>query len=242
MHDIRDFTLKDMVECSSALRSMGSQAGSMEEVADEIVHHLHDDLIDGETGERALVLVRFFKTHPYGELDEDLREFARSMLEAPPESPAMKCLVLLASAGTKPEWHSRKNSTGHKALPLPSEHFVDRLPMVRQLVQQLGLDVHTVLRPDPEVVLDLAQTTYNVFLVPEAVGSQYVLAQDEFVIPFGIRSVLGFGGMLPSGNLLAIIMFSRAPIPRETADMFRTLALSVKIAVLPFDGNAIFAG
>jgi hypothetical protein len=233
MANITDFSLKDMVEFSAALRLMGSGAASMEEVADTIVRYLYDHLTDRETGERAVALVRFFKTHPYGELDTELQEFAVKQLPAPPESPAMKCLVLLASAGIRPEWNSRKQSAGHRAIPLPSQHFIEAFPMVRQLIQQMGLEVRTVLEPDPAVIMDMAQTTYNVFYLPEAVGNKYVPAQDDFVIPFGIRSVLGFGGILPSGNLFAIIMFSRVPISQQTADMFRTLALSVKVAVLP---------
>jgi hypothetical protein len=47
---------------------------------------------------------------------------------------------------------------------------------------------------------------------------------------------LGFGGMLPSGNLFVVILFSKVYIPRETADMFRPLSLSVRLAVLPFEG------
>ncbi|MCX7001347.1 MAG: hypothetical protein NT106_13800 [Candidatus Sumerlaeota bacterium] len=240
MPDIADFSLKGMVEFSAALRSMGSGAVSMEEVADKIVHYLYDHFIDKETGGKACALIRLFKTHPYGELDEDLQKFAQNVLNAPPESPAMKCLVLLASAGTLPEWHSRKNSRGHKAIPLPSEHFIEAFPMVRQLIQQLGLEINTVLRPDPAVVMDMAQTTYNVFLIPDAVGSKYVPAQDDFVIPFGVRSVLGFGGILPSGNLFAVIMFTKVLVPKQTADMFRSLSLSVKVAILPFDGKVIF--
>jgi len=241
MYDISHFTLTDMVECSGALRRLGADATSMEEVSDRIVHYLYDHLVDQKVGERALALVRLFKTHPYGELDEELQAFARGMLDTPVESPAMKCLTLLGSAGANPEWHSRKGSIGHKAIPLPSERFIEKFPMIRQLVQQLGLTVNTVLEPDPAVLVDLAQMTYNVFFVPKAVGSQYVPAQQEFVIPFGVRSVLGFGGMLPSGNLFAIIMFVRASLLPETAEMFRTLALSAKIALLPFDGKVIFS-
>jgi len=237
---IDDFTLKDMVEFSAAFRRMGSGAASMEEVADTIVHYLHDHLIDKKTGEKGCVLIRLFKTHPYGELDKDLQEFAQTVLNAPPKSPAMKCMVLLASAGTQPEWNSRKQSRGHKAIPLPSEHFIEAFPMVRQLIQQMGLEVNTILQPDPAVVMDMTQKTFNVFHIPEATGSRYVPAQDDFVIPFGVRSVLGFGGILPSGNLFVIIMFSKVPVPKQTADMFRSLALSVKIAVLPFDGKTIF--
>ncbi|MFA4825559.1 MAG: hypothetical protein WC593_10440 [Methanoregula sp.] len=241
MPDIADFTLKDMVEVSAALRSMGSGAASMEEVADRIVHYLYDHLNDKDGGGNACVLVRLFKTHAYGELDDNLQAFASRIMKASPGSREMKCLVLLASAGMLPEWNSRKQSDGHKAIPLPSEHFIESFPMITQLIQQLGLEVNTVLQPDPAVVMDMAQTTYNVFLIPDAVGSRYVPAQDDFVIPFGVNSVLGFGGILPSGNLFAIIFFSKVKVSRQTADMFRSLALSVKIAILPFEGKAVFS-
>lgn len=240
MQDIGDFSLKDMVEFSAALRSAGSGAASMEEAADKVVHYLYDNLIDKMTGGKGCTLVRLFKTHPYGELDSGLQEFARTVLKGTPATPDMKCLVLLATAGTEPEWHLRKMSQGHKAIPLPSEHFIEAFPMVRQLIQQMGLTVNTVLRPDPAVVLDMVQTTYNVFCIPEAVGSGYVPVQKDFVIPYGVKSVIGFGGMLPSGNLFAIIIFTSVPVTRQTADLFRSLALSVKIAILPFDGRIIF--
>jgi hypothetical protein len=113
--------------------------------------------------------------------------------------------------------------------------------MISQFIRQLGLEIGTVLEPDPELVVDLEQTTFNVFHVPQAAGSPFVPAQTEFVIPYGVQSVLGFGGMLASGNLLAIIMFSKTPIPRDTADLFKTLALNAKMALLPFEGKAVFA-
>jgi hypothetical protein len=241
MPDIAEFSLKDMVEVSAALRSMGSGAASMEEVGDRIVHYLYDHLTDKAGGEKACVLVRLFKTHTYAELDDELQAFASGIMKTSPLSLEMKCLCLLASAGTLPEWNTRKQSAGHKAIPLPSGHFIEAFPMVRQLIQQLGLNVNTVLKPDPAVVVDMAQTTYNVFLIPEAVGSKYVPVQDGFVIPFGVQSVLGFGGILPSGNLFAIIIFSKAKISRQTADLFRSLALSVKVAILPFDGGVVFS-
>ncbi len=241
MYDIRHFSLKDMAQCSSALRSIGADAATMEEVAQRIVQYLYDHLLDGATGEKSLVLARVFKTHPYEELDESRRALALKMLGGVSAPPEMKCLTLLATVGVKAEWNSRRQSTGHQTIPLPSEQFVDRFPMIRQLIQQLGVEVNTLLLPDAAVLADMAQTTYNVFYVPNAVGNQYVPAQEEFVIPYGVRSVIGFGGVLPSGNLFAVIMFSRTDIPKEAADMFKTLALSVKLALLPFVGKAVFA-
>jgi hypothetical protein len=37
-----------------------------------------------------------------------------------------------------------------------------------------------------------------------------------------------------------VILFSKVAIPRETAELFRTLALNVKMAVLPFE-SVVFA-
>ena len=241
MPNINDFTLKDMVEFSAAFRRMGSDAASMDVVADRIVRYLYENLVDKKTGETGCVLVRFFKTHPYGDLDPCLQEVARSLLKDSPESPDMMSMVLLATAGILPGWNSRHQSRGHQVIPLASEHLVEAFPMIRQLIQQMGLELKTVLKPDPAIIMDMTQTTYNVFHIPEAVGSTYVPAQDDFVIPFNVRSVIGFGGILPSGNLFVIIMFSRVPVPRQTAEMFRSLALSVKVAIIPLVGKNPFA-
>ena len=97
-----------------------------------------------------------------------------------------------------------------------------------------------VIKPDPKLLLDTEQKTYNVFYVPDALGSPYIPAQQEFVVPCGIKSVLGLGGVFPSGDIFAIIMFVRVPITEEVADLFKTLALNIKIAVLPFE-NMVFA-
>ncbi|MCK9579696.1 MAG: hypothetical protein M0Q92_04510, partial [Methanoregula sp.] len=205
-----------------------------------IVHYLYENLVDKKTGAKGCALVRFFKTYPYGNLDPELQESAQSVLKGSSASPDMRCICLLATAGMQPEWNSRHQSRGHKAIPLPSENFIEAFPMVRQLLQQMGLELKTVLKPDPAFVLDMTQTTYNVFHIPDAVGSKYVPAQEDFVVPFGIRSVIGFGGILPSGNLFVIIMFSKVPVPRQTADMFKSLALSVKVAILPLVGKNPF--
>jgi len=230
-----------MAVCSGVLRSLGSGASSMEDAAVGIVRHLYENLIDGETGQKALTLIRFFKTHAYKDLDAELQAFAVKMLGGPATSPEMKCLTMLASAGLEKSWNDRHISQGHKALPLPYEGFIEKFPMVRQLIQQFGLEVNTVLKPNPKVLLDMSQRTYNVFFVPDAVGSEYVPPQKDFVIPYGVRCVLGFGGALPSGNIFAIIMFPTVQLSDRVADMFRTLALSVKLAVLPFDGGKIFS-
>jgi len=239
-YDMSEFTIREITECGRAVRTMGAGASTMEEVAGRIVRYLNDTLIDGQTGEHACILVRFFKTQTYEDLNDELKAFARNMLGGNTPSPGMKCLTLLATAGENREWNAKGTSKGHKAIPLPSEAAVHQIPMVKNLIKQLGLDVSSVIKPDPALLLDMEQQAYGVFYVPDALGSPYIPAQKEFVIPYNIKSVIGFGGMLPSLDIYVIIMFTRVPIPRETADLFKNLSLNIKLAILPFE-EMVFA-
>ena len=241
MYDPANFSLRDMTNCGAALRQSGRGAANMETVANRTVGYLYEHLTNSQTGERACALVRFFKTHAFQELEPDLQKFALQMLDDVTPSPSIKCLTLLATAGDEPAWNARGQSIHHRAVPLPSDDIVARFPMISQLIRQFGLDTGNVLEPDERFLLDQAQTTYNVFHVYQAQGSPIIPAQSDFVIPYRIRSVLGFGGVLPDGDLFATILFSKVTISRESAEMFRPLALSVKVALLDVASEAVFA-
>jgi hypothetical protein len=240
-YDLSRFSLGDMTRCGVELRRVGADASSMEEVADRIVRHLYERLGDPSGQKAACALARVFVTLPFGALEPEQQAFVESVLGHAPENPAMKCLTLLATAGDEPSWNSRHTSTGHRALPLPSATAVARSPMIAQLIRQLGVEIATLLSPEGRLMIDTEQHTFNVFYVEHAQGSPYIPAQDEFVRPYDIRSVLGFGGLLPTGELFATILFSRTYIPREVADLFKTLALNVKVALLPFVDRKVFA-
>lgn len=112
--------------------------------------------------------------------------------------------------------------------------------MVAQLVRQLGLEVSSVVEPDPAVIVDLMQKTFNIFYVPEAPNSPHIPAQEDFVAPYKVKSALGFGGLIPSGDLFAVVVFSRVPIRPETAELFKPLALSAKLALIQAANIATF--
>lgn len=229
-----------MLRCGLAVRGAAKGSGTLEEAAKAIVRHLYDGCRDSH-GQRQCALVRFYKTHDFEALDGELQAFARDQLGGAAPAPGMKCLVLLGTAGVEPEWNDRRRSRGHRAVPLPSERFVEEAPMIAQLVRQLGLPISALVRPSPEIIGELQGRTYNVFHVEEAAGSPYIPAQREFVVPHRIRSVLGFGGLLQTGDLYAVIMFSRVPIDRDAAERFRTIALDVKSALFLFRPNEVFA-
>lgn len=234
MYDLTQFSLIDLVRCGADLRVVGSNCATMEEVAGKVVGYLYDKLGDRDGARRGCVLVRFYVTLPLAELPFELQDFARGAASSMNLAPTTKCLTLLASRGDEPGWNSRETSVGHKAIPLPSAEVVAQLPMVAQLVHQLGLEITSLLEPDPAMLVDLEQRTFNVFHIVEALDSPHIPAQIGFVIPYKVCSVFGFGGILPNGELFATILFTKVTIPRDVAEVFRTVALNIKMAVLPF--------
>ncbi|MBU4262511.1 MAG: hypothetical protein KKC76_11695 [Proteobacteria bacterium] len=241
MYDFLNFTTVDAVRCGREIRSLGSNALSMEEATNEIVHFFYDNFIEKHSETKSCVLVRLFKTHDYTALDDNLKTFAQKLSDKADNVRDFKCFTLLSTCGVNAEWNSRRNSIGHQAIPLTSISVVEKIPMMRNLIKQMGLEINTVINPDPKIIMDLSQNTFSVFHIPEALGSPYIPAQKEFVIPYKVRSVLGFGGVLPSGNVFVVIVFSKTPIAVETANCFATLALNVKMVILPFE-EAVFVG
>jgi len=239
MYNLSNLGMSGVIQCGIDIRSLGAKAQSMEDAANALVQYLFTHFID-EQGEKSCALVRFFKTHNMDQLPKPLQDFASNQLQEKSASDSFKCLTLLATAGVEEVWQSRDKSQGHQAIPLPSKEVVSRIPMIRNLIKQMGLDIETVINPDPELLMDLSKKTFNVFYVPDAENSPYIPAQENFVKPYGIKSVLGFGGVLPSGNVFAVIIFSRTPIHGEVANLFNTLALNVKMLILPFD-DSVFA-
>ena len=200
--------------------------------------YLHQHLIDPETDQPACALIRFFKTHSYSDLAKDLQAQVGNL--APQDTTNLKCLTLLGTTGDQLEWQERRASQGHQVIPLTSEETVKRIPMISQLITSFGLETSCLLSPDPNLLMGLEQKTFNVFYIPSALGSPFIPAQTEFVEPFEIKSVLGFGGILPSGSLFTIILFSKVKIPKITAQLFKTLPLNIKMSIIPFDRKDIF--
>jgi hypothetical protein len=239
-YNLSRFGFSDMMDCRGRLRDLFSDdPATLEDAAERAVEFFRRELVD-DRGEPACALVRFFKTHPYRELPEDLQAVVRAASSDAPSVADLRCLTLIATRGDEPEWNSRLTSRGHRAIPLMSVEMVQQAPMIAQLITQLGLPIANVVRPSRALLLDQEQTTHNVFFVPRALGSQHIVAQEEFVVRHGIESVLGFGGLLASGDLFAVILFSKTAISPDAADQFRVIGLNLKIAILPFARKTLF--
>ncbi|MGQ0712534.1 MAG: hypothetical protein ACT4PJ_02250 [Gemmatimonadaceae bacterium] len=232
--DLRSFELHDMLRCGLDIRREARARDSLERTADRVVRYLFEAFRNPETGEHQLALVRFYTTQPYRELEPELRVLASAALGAAPRDEGLKCLTLLASAGVEDDWNDRRRSRAHRTIPLASASVLRRAPMISQLLEQMGVDVGSLLSTEESIVPDAEGRTYNIFYVEKAAGSPHIPAQADFVVPHRIESVVGFGGML-KGEMFAVVMFSRVPVPYAAAVRFRNIALEVKAVAHPVE-------
>lgn len=239
MHDLCGFSLDDVAECAARVRRLGQGASSMEEAAGRIVTYLYDDLADHRSGQRACALVRFYKTHPYGMLDAGRRHFASPRSTGEVTSPDARYLALLATTGDEPAWQSVAGSRNHQAIPLESAENAARVPMVLRLIDQLGIDFTASPQASSSVTVAVDSRSND----DDGAGlpSADVLIPDPFLDRHGIRSILGFGGQLPAGDLFAVVLFTRVSIEARARDLFKTLALAVKVSVTAFARGPVFS-
>lgn len=113
-YDLTNFTKDDMYNCAIALRNMDAGAKSMEQVANRIVRYLYENFVDSRTGKSACALVRFFKTHPYGELTEELQD-AACKIEVATGWDSIPVLVLIFPVIQTINWAS--SAAVHNSMP-----------------------------------------------------------------------------------------------------------------------------
>lgn len=229
-------------QCTGGFRAAVQGAHTFEEAAVAACRFLYDELRTPDGG-RACPLVRCYKTHEIGALPPDIAAVARrayGRIAFTPPEPNLKCLTLMATVGDEPSWNDRRQSRGHQAIPLPSPEVIDRAPMIAQLIRELGVDLAQVVRSPDRVVYESEDRSLGIFHVENALRSRYIPAQD-FVERYAIRSVVGFGGMLPPGHdIFAFILFARIPISYDTADHFRRLASEATPILSAFGPAAAF--
>ncbi len=232
----------DITEASAAIRNYGKKALNAQDLASYVANQFYSNLRTTESRTKVCALARFFKTVRFDDLTPELQKIALGI--APKLESDSRCLVLLGTAGERKQWNSIGSSAHHRVIPLVSSEMVNQSPMIARLFTELGFDISSLFRADKsraKLFLDPSDQDYNIFYVPEASESPYIVAQNEFVAPERIRSVAGFGSMLPDGELYAVILFFRIFVDKQTAMRFSGSALSATIALLSLKHRKIFA-
>lgn len=229
-----------ILDCCIRVRNAPTEAGSLAEVATTIVRELRGAFPTG-SDQSAFVLARLFTAERLEDLPERLQQLAANR-SAEPLAPGTRCLTLLGTDGDLVEWQSPATSRAHQVIPLPSRDSLSRAPTVAALVRELGMDAAALLDEVDAADFDRVGTHSDVFYVADAPGVERLIPDQDLVAEHGVRSVVGFGGLLPAGRMFAVVLFSRMAITAEAADMFRTVAMSVKLALLPFCSSPVFGG
>lgn len=239
MYNEIPFTSKDLARCSLVLRHLGKNSASMQESSQKIVDYIYEHFYDSETEQNSCALVRLFKTHPYGALEDSFQASARSLIKDTLPVADTKCWTLLAAAGKEP--HSNYSLVNKNiVIPLVNQELVAEMPGISEMILRLGLDIPTVLGMAPEKMLESEHKLLNAFYISNAKDSPFIAEQDSLIIPYGVKSVLGIGGLLPSGSLFVVMIFLKIQIPQNMAEMLKNLALAIKTSLLPFDGEVSF--
>lgn len=226
-------------------RGVGEGHPTLESAARALTRYFYEALgADGPDGPaRACALVRCYKTHPFGSLPDDLQRAARGLLRPDEQAtPGMRCVSLLASAGDEPAWNSRHGAGGHAAIPLPTPESVARWPMIARIAHDFGLEAADLVEPSSTVARarPRRRRNYGVFHVEEALGSTVIPAQAALVRRCGVKSVVGFGGALSTGDYFALVLYCRVHVTPDVAEQFRALALHVKSALFGFGERDVF--
>jgi serine phosphatase RsbU (regulator of sigma subunit) len=232
-------SLRDLAALCTEITGSAKGATTMQEAADDVVRCLRYVFGTHRHGRSDIVLARAFQTVAYDALPPDLKRYVDQRLG--PGEPPDRCLVLLGTDGDLPEWRDRRASRDHQAIPLSSAEAVSSMPMVSALVDDLGVSMSTFLHGGEGLDVHRLDRDFGVFFVPEARVSQEVPAQG-FVREHGVESVLGFGGLLPGGDLFSIILFTRTPASPEVVHLFRTVAVAAKLALLTAATAPLFPG
>lgn len=236
---LESFHTSCMVWAGAELRLSRETFGSMEAVAQRQCDVLWERF-EGPDGGPGFGLVRVYRTLPATRLPPDLRTTA---LGPDYQGPDVKCLTLLGSRGIEPAWNDRRSSEGHRAIAMPDPGFVSAVPMLAELFRSFGVDVARFLAGETLALSHQGEARhFNVFHVESAAGSPHIPAQAGFVEPYGIESVIGFGGLLPDGEIYAVIGFSRARVDAEVARRFSTLTLHCRVPLADFAFGPVFEG
>ena len=214
----------DINSLSNTIKSSLGTETSIELAANKFVSDFYDKFGD------SIVLLRLFVAIQYKELPKLIQTFADRLASTASLklSPDNYVLTLLGTIGKEEEWRNRKKSQGHQGIPLPTPDFVKSIPMMSALLEQLGFNLGWI-RGEPDIVAQHVGKLMGSFYVEDAVKTKdskgrNIIAAQDFVRKYGIKSVFGFGGgYATGGKMLTVICFLNETIDKKLAVNFQSL-------------------
>ena len=225
--DFNQLSIAKIIKLSKDIKEKCVNFSSFEEVAQELMRVLYSSFVT-EGGRSPFVLARFFKSCAYSELPDDIRNYIHNKESQGNSISDNKYLTLLGSFGELDNWKSRNLSENYKAFPMHDKHMLDRFPMLSAAFEEIGLDLSHLRQTDKSILIKDKHRQYGVFCVENADGSKLIPKQEEFVRPYSVKSVFGFGGIYSTSNVYAVLIFSRERLSRKDAQLFLSLNPAIK--------------
>ncbi|MBZ0319111.1 MAG: hypothetical protein K8L91_22035 [Anaerolineae bacterium] len=195
------------------LRQRDKQLGSFEEVAQVCCSAFYRAFTDAD-GNPAFALFRIFRISRYPELTPEMK--------ATVDPADDQWLTLMATIGDEPAWCDRRQSQGHGCIPKAAAM---QAPMLTEAFRELNLTWEGTPAGEGFHLARLEEhISSRYFYVRDAVGSHYIPAQADFVVPYDVQSVIGLGSGFMSGAAAFAIGFSRVRVGDEQAAVFAEIS------------------
>jgi PAS domain-containing protein len=225
---ITELTLQKVFEFSGLIKKNTGGLSTMEEVCQQLTKSLYQTF-SNSNGKSEFALCRIFKSCSLSDFPPELKKHIRQKTNAGIDEKT-KHIALLGTFGEKKEWCSISNSKNHKILSLNNPNTIKNFPMMLALFNQIGFEIIQSQDNGSLLFSKKEDHDFGLFLVKKAEGNALIPDQEDFVIPLGIKSVFGFGGMFSTGNIFAAIIFSKKSIDINQAEIFHSLVPAFKFA------------
>lgn len=207
----------------------------LQEAAQECAHLLYEEF------EESIVLARVFVTLPFRVLTSRGKSFVTELAGTKNLRHLLnnttQVLSLLGTYGERPEWRDRFQSRGHLGIPLLSASFVESIPMVSRLMNDMGINTDWFDEREPDVLVKNLGRAAGVFYVRDAGTwldhqNRKIVPAHDFVEEYGVKTVFGLGGSYLNGSFVTIIVFARETIEQARAEAFMSLVNTFKAATI----------
>jgi hypothetical protein len=183
----------------------------------------------------SVVLCRVFCVLPLAELPEAEQKAAEASAAGRAVlGPGTRVLSLMATRGREPSWNERRQSRGHRAIPLIDSTFVQGAPMIAKLLADLKVDLANLDTGSAIATRQMLGGMNMTFYVPDAAEARdaldrRIIGDADFVQRYGVKTVFGMGGAYATGQVVVAIAFSTEKLGRITVDRFPNLIGTFKI-------------
>jgi hypothetical protein len=227
-------TVKTIADFKDTIKDLLTPCVSLEEAAQTFTNFLFEEF------EESIILIRFFATIPFGKLRASTKTSVSNLADTEGITSLIDddtpVLTLLGVRGGQ----EIRNSRQYFGIPLASTDFIASIPMISQLLKELGFDLNwdkkkkSVIQ-DKDIETSSIGFLSGVFYVLDAqhamnANGEKLLSAVDRIAAYNIENIsdvetiFGIGGAYVSGPFIAIIVFSKESLHKQTVEQFMPLA------------------